>query len=165
MTQKKDEQDNRCQECGGAMEPRGYRHVERVGGVNVTDGTGMVPQCRECSEPSLTLADLAGYERRAAAVVLRDGKHVSGTVIRYARKALGLRQTELATLLQCTPESLSRWETGALPMKRAEQLALVAIIEGVERDGNNLRDQLSATATAANNVVELEVHLPLKAAV
>lgn len=145
---------------------RGYHHVEQVGQARVTDGTGVVLQCKECGETMLTLAALAGYERRAAALVLRDGKHVDGTVIRYARKTLGLRQTELATLLQCTPETLSRWETGAQQMKRAEQLALVALIEGVERDGVDIKKQLTNKRDDGHGtVVELEVRRPLKAAV
>jgi DNA-binding transcriptional regulator YiaG len=114
----------------------------------------------------LSLAVLAGYERRAAALVLRDGKHVNGTVIRYARKALGLRQTELAALLQCTSETLSRWENGAQQMKRAEQLALVALIEGVERDGVDIKKQLTNKREDGHSAVgELEVRRPLKAAV
>lgn len=166
MAQARNEREaNRCPECGGALEMRGYRHVERVGEVNVTDGTAMVLQCHECGEPVLTLANLAAYERRAVALVLRDGKHVNGTVIRYARRALGLRQTELAALLQCTPETLSRWENGALPMKRAEQLALVALVEGVERDGIDLKKQIASIGGASDNIVELEVRPPLRAAV
>lgn len=146
---------------------RGYRHVEHVGQTKVTDGTGMALQCKECGEPMLSLAALAGYERRAAALVLRDGKHVDGTVLRYARKALGLRQTELAALLQCTPETLSRWENGAQQMKRAEQLALVALIEGVERDGVDIKKSLPSKSEDGQGpvIVELEVRQPLKAAV
>ncbi len=156
----------RCSECGGALEMRGYRHVEHVGAIKVIDGTGMALQCQACGEPLLSLTALAGYERRAAALVLRDGKHVDGAVIRYARKALGLRQTQLAILLQCTPETLSRWETGAQQMKRAEQLALVALIEGVERDGVDLKKQSAPKPDDGHGaVVELEVRMPLKTAV
>jgi DNA-binding transcriptional regulator YiaG len=160
------EDEKRCPECGGALEMRGYRHVEHVGHTKVTDGTGMALQCKECGEPMLSLLALAGYERRAASLVLRDGKHVDGAVVRYARKALGLRQTELAALLQCTPETLSRWENSALQMKRAEQLALVALIEGVERDGVDIKKMLSnKSEDRQSTVVELEVRQPLKTAV
>lgn len=135
MSNMKDTVDDvhRCESCDIPMHVRGYKHVEQVGNVKVTDGTGLAPQCQKCGKVSLLLSDLAGYERRAAALVLRDGKHVDGSVIKYARKALGLRQTELAFLLQCTPETISRWENGANPMKRAEQLAIVALLDGVQQ--------------------------------
>jgi DNA-binding transcriptional regulator YiaG len=153
MSQERTPTDNvhRCQSCGSALKMLGYKHVEQVGKVKVADATGMVLQCVSCESAALTLGDLAGYERRAAALVLRDGAHVDGDVIRYARKALGLRQAELAVLLQCTAETISRWENGANPMKRAEQLALVALLDGVERDGVDLQAQLKRRQVGDGN--------------
>jgi DNA-binding transcriptional regulator YiaG len=119
----------RCEVCGSALV--GYKHTEQVGKVKVTDGTALKPYCEKCGGPNLTLDELAGYERRAAALVLRDGRHVDGAVLKYARKALGLKQTNLAAILQCQPETLSRWETGALVMRRAEQLELVALLDNM----------------------------------
>jgi DNA-binding transcriptional regulator YiaG len=141
---------HRCEACGSALKMLGYKHVEQVGRIKVTDQTALVPQCAGCKSVTLSLGDLAGYERRAAALVLRDGRHVDGDVIRHARKTLGLRQAELAVLLQCTPETISRWENGANPMRRAEQLALVALLDGVERDGIDLRAQLERRLDGAD---------------
>jgi transcriptional regulator with XRE-family HTH domain len=142
------------------MELRGYKHVEHVGSVKVTDATAFAWQCRDCEECDLSIEQLAGYERRAAALVLRDGKHVTGNVIRYARKALGIRQADLAVLLKCEPETVSRWETGARPTPRAEQLALVALLDGVEQTGLDVRAALDAAASersAPDEPAELNV--------
>lgn len=135
-----------CPSCGKPMELLGYKHVQHVGDVKVIDGTSFAWQCRACDEVDLSLDDLAGYEQRATALVLRDGHRVNGAVIKSARKALGLKQTEVAALLGCEPETVSRWETGARKMPRAEQLALVALIEGVERGAIDLRKELDATS-------------------
>lgn len=121
------------------MALRGYTHVEHVGDVKVKDSTSFAWQCQSCGECDLSLDDLAGYERRATALVLRDGHHVNGSSIRSARKALGLRQADLAILLGCEPETVSRWETGSRPMPRAEQLAVVALLDGVERGDTDLQ--------------------------
>lgn len=142
------------------MELSGYTHVEHVGSATVTDATGFAWQCASCGECDLSLEDIAGYERRATALVLRDGRHVNGSVIRSARKALGLRQAELATLLDCEPETVSRWETGLRPMPRAEQLAVVLLLDGVERGDTDLQIMLSerrGDAEDKTGSVEFEV--------
>lgn len=120
----------------------GYTHIEQVGGVAVKDATSFAWQCKSCNLCDLSLEELAGYERRAAALVLRDGTRVDGNVTRDARKALGLRQVDLASLLGCEPETLSRWESGARVMPRAEQLALVALLDEVESFGGDIRELL-----------------------
>lgn len=124
-----------CIECGGALNMCKFQSETRVGNIMVLDDTRQAPTCVKCDEPQLTLDDIEGYELRAAALILHNGTHVNGDVIRYARRALGLRQTELADMFQCTIETVSRWETGAAQMSRANQLALVSMI--------NMRAQLN----------------------
>ncbi len=147
-----------CGACGTPMEYRGYKHVETVGTVRVTDGTSFAWQCSHCGEVDLSIKDLGGYERRAAAVVLRDGRNVNGSAVRYARKALGLKQTDLAHLLDCTAETISRWENNALAVPRAHQLAIVSLLEGVETGTLALEDLVrSAREEKAMPSKELEV--------
>jgi transcriptional regulator with XRE-family HTH domain len=47
---------------------------------------------------------------------------VAGGVVRYARKAMGLRQTDLARHLGCAAETISRWGNGTETMPRQAQL-------------------------------------------
>jgi len=117
------------------MQLRGYKNVEQVGRFTVTDATGMAWQCEACGEADITIDALAGYERRAAALVLRDAPDVNGAVVKYARKAIGMKQTELAERIGCQAETLSRYETDSLPVPRNMRLAIVAILDGVERVG------------------------------
>jgi transcriptional regulator with XRE-family HTH domain len=124
---------NAC-ECGGEMREQTYVHVEQVGAFKVKDGTMQLPQCEKCGNVEITLDELAGYQRRAAAAALREAPKVDGAMVKYARRALGFKQTELAELLGCASETLSRWETDTAPIPRAEQLAIVAILDGVELD-------------------------------
>jgi DNA-binding XRE family transcriptional regulator len=101
----------KCPECGGKLARKGYAHVTKLAGFTVTDGTGHVLCCAECGTPLLSSAELAGYERRAAQQILATaGKPVSGAVLKFARKALGLKQKELAALLDSNEQQVSRWE-------------------------------------------------------
>jgi transcriptional regulator with XRE-family HTH domain len=157
-----------CPSCGKSMEWRNYRHTEHVGNVKVVDSTAFAWQCLDCEVCDLSLEELAGYERRATALVLREGTHVNGSVIRSGRKALGIRQADLAVLLGCEPETVSRWETGARVMPRAEQLALVALLDGVEQGSLDIPAALLAArheaAGPVSGPLELEVP-PLRRAV
>lgn len=136
--------DRICPTCGALMDYTHHAHVEHVGGVKVVDKTSFAWQCSACGECDLSLEELAGYERRAAALVLRDGSGVNGGVVRDARKALGLKQADLALLLGCEPETLSRWETGSRRVPRSEQLAMVALLDGVEQWTIDLAAMVSA---------------------
>ena len=133
-----------CPECGGPVTIKKYRHVENVGGVKVSDETALRPQCSQCGNVDLTLGQLEGYERRAAALVLERVLHASGAMLRYARKALGITQADLDKLIGHEPETVSRWENDKRPIERAEQLALVALLDLVESHGLNIRDLLNA---------------------
>lgn len=106
----------RCPICeAGSVRPAGPVIEMHVAGITVRDGTGIVDQCSACGETFVTADALRGYEVRAASVVLREAPdRVSGAVLRYARKALGLRQTELAALLGKNVATISDWESSTL---------------------------------------------------
>ena len=125
---------NACSTCGGRMALRGYEHVEKVGKYKVKDATAPALQCAKCDDVELTLEQLAGYQRRAAAVALREAPEIDGPMVKYARRALGMKQVELAEHIGCAPETLSRYETGT-QIPRQVKLAIVAVLDGVEQAG------------------------------
>jgi DNA-binding XRE family transcriptional regulator len=128
-----------CYECEAGIQLQPYEHTETVGPCEVKDSTRQAWRCTsaDCGEVLLPIRELGGYQRRAAAVVLWNAKTVNGTVIRYARKAIGLRQIDLADILGCASETLSRWETDNQPTLRDTQLALIAILYGVDACGGD----------------------------
>src|SRR5579883_809135 len=134
--EKKNREGTVCAACGGRMVHQAYEHIEKVGKYKVKDATAFALRCvnEKCGEVELSLAELAGYQRRAAAVVLREAPEVDGAVMKYARRALGMKQVDLAACIGCQPETLSRYETGT-QVPRAVQLAVVAVLDGVEQAG------------------------------
>ena len=114
------------------MARRGYKHVTTVGGYTVTDGTGMAETCPSCGDVSLSGDELAGYERRAARLILTESERVGGNVLRYARAALGLRQRDLARILRRNEQQISRDEHAEdLPMDL--RLPVAELLERAER--------------------------------
>ena len=138
------EAEKKCRECGNSMTLRGYEHVEHVGTEKVKDATGFAWQCSACSETELTTAQIAAYEQRAAACVLAEAKHVTGVTLRYARKASGLKQTELGLLLGHDAGWVSRFENGATEVPRAEALAVLGLLRDEIATPGAVRARLEA---------------------
>jgi DNA-binding transcriptional regulator YiaG len=143
--------DHPCVECGAKLGMASHIKRTRVGRYKVDDGSQLVPVCAN-GHAEIDLTALAEYERRAAVVVLSEAADVGGGEIRFARKALGLTQARLATLLDVAQETVSRWETGSETMSRVSRLALLAVV----RDAGSL-DRLAKNEPARIAEV-LQVH-------
>jgi YgiT-type zinc finger domain-containing protein len=102
--------------------------VTRVGAYSVTDRTVTVPVCQACGEYVIPGPTHELVELRAALVALADAPAVSGDMLRFARKALGLTQAELAERIGSTFESVSRWEREERPMEPWVPLTMLALL-------------------------------------
>lgn len=117
------------------MTLRGYQHKEKVGPHIVTEITACAWHCEPCGEVEIPLHVLAGYQRRAAAIALREVKEVDGSLMKYARKALGLTQTELGVAIDCPGETVSRYEADEMPVPTQVRLAVARLLLEVGRAG------------------------------
>lgn len=135
-----------CANCGADMSRKALTHVTMVGRHKVEDRNTVAFQCENCELADMSLEQLAKCERLAARTVLTEVPRVAGDVLKFARKALRLRQEELAALLDVAPKQVSRWETGAANISASEQLAVAELIDIVEREGDEaLHDRLNRT--------------------
>ena len=121
-----------CPNCDNEMQCKAYTHETKVGRRVVTDGSSMAQQCEKCGTIDLDWNTLAGFERRAARIVLLEAKEVGGPELRFARKALGLRQSDLAAALGCNVQMISRYENDN-QIEMWLRLAVAALIDRVER--------------------------------
>lgn len=113
-----------------------YEHTTRVGRYTVMD-TGHATEKLSEGTPAITSEELGRLERRAAVTVLSEVDEIDGSELKFARKALGVTQAELARHLGVTMETVCRWETGKEEFKRQTQLAVLRLLEQVERHGEN----------------------------
>ncbi|MBI3171154.1 MAG: helix-turn-helix transcriptional regulator [Hydrocarboniphaga effusa] len=63
-------------------------------------------------------------------------------LVRFARKALGLKQAELALALGVDALTVCRWETGPRPIQRETQLAVANLLALYERDATAFQRML-----------------------
>lgn len=119
----------KCDECGGeAFEHRTVEIPVQVGPHRVVDRSVRLPVCNECGDVVIPADVHELVEQRAALVALTDTKTMTGSMLRFARKALGLTQVELAEKLATTGESISRWEREERPMDPVLRQAMRALL-------------------------------------
>jgi DNA-binding transcriptional regulator YiaG len=109
-------------------------HTLTVGRYNVTGEYDAVPIDDE-GGLGMPGHELERLELQAAIAVLSHAGSINGDELRFARKAMGLRQPDLAALLDVATETVSRWETGADPIRRQTQLAMLLFVEHTARHG------------------------------
>ncbi|MBN2195737.1 MAG: helix-turn-helix domain-containing protein [Polyangiaceae bacterium] len=120
-------------------------HETQVGRFRVSDAGVGAPRALKDGSSALSADDLARLELRAAITVLHDVDRIGGEELRFARKALNLRQVDLAELLDVRGETVSRWETGAEEFPRQAQLAVLALLTEMLQHGELRRPIVSAS--------------------
>jgi DNA-binding transcriptional regulator YiaG len=126
-----------CKECGavGSYERKAHELMVQVGRRLVS--TRLVPfdRCSKCGYDEIPADAYAMVEMRAAlAVLLEPRAEVGGSEFRFARKAMGLRQIDLAEALDVAPETISRWETEAATPAHHYRSALVGLLQSTITD-------------------------------
>jgi DNA-binding transcriptional regulator YiaG len=118
-----------CHECNGDdFERRMVELSTRVGDHLVVDRSMQRPVCVRCGEFTLPADALAKVELRAALVAFTDAPRVTGSMLRFARKALDMTQAQLAERIGTTFESVSRWEREERPMEPWVPLAVLGLV-------------------------------------
>ncbi len=130
-----------CVMCKGRLE------AVTVGEVIDVDGhafAARIPaaRCTSCRETFIGAEDLAAFET-AVAVRLADAGASSPGAFRFMRKAVGLKASDLAALLDVTAETMSRWENGKLPIPRAPAALLGAMVRDAAEGRTVTRDALA----------------------
>lgn len=118
-----------CSACGAKA---GWKRAEVEETVRVAGRTfiGSVrsEQCASCKEALIDGPDVEAFELAVAAELAQHGP-VDGEALKYLRTAgLGMRATDLARLLDVSAETLSRWETGAMPLPRLPWAVVAALV-------------------------------------
>jgi DNA-binding transcriptional regulator YiaG len=119
----------KCHECNAdRLERRNVELRTRVGDYVIVDRSVRRPVCAACGTFTIPAATLENVELRAALVAFTEAPRVTGSMIRFARKALGMKQGDLAQRIGTTVESVSRWEREERPMETWVPLAVLGLV-------------------------------------
>ena len=134
---------NRCTKCG-KMEPlAGQQPITRDVGERTFEGFVRGWCCPSCGELSYDGSDLEACEQAAAKWLAEHGVRTPQE-LKFMRKAVGLRATELAAWLDVTPETISHWETGKHAPDVVTRSTIASIVLDTLRGESATRDRLQA---------------------
>lgn len=105
-----------------------------------------VRKCSRCGTEYEVGPIRSRMEQTVALNLIERGINAGG-VLRFARKALGLRAVDLAQLLGITPETVSHWENDKTQAEPVSWVAIRDLLEDGLRGRSTTRDQLAAFAT------------------
>lgn len=119
-----------CPECK-AINSLGHAVQElRVSvGEKTVKATQHLSKCNNCGFHEISALDAELLQMRAALTVLRECGAPTPAVLKFARKALGLRQSDIPPLLGYAAETVSRVENGSFPTPAAYAPALGGLLE------------------------------------
>ncbi len=116
----------KCVNCGEAMMTEAkedYRYTES-GLSNVILQGVTVRRCPRCNEVEVAIPAIVGLHRAIARLLASKAGALLGEEVRFLRKHLGLSGVDFAAELGVTPETVSRWESGAQAMGQPNERLL-----------------------------------------
>lgn len=146
----------RCPLCGERRLRRGFTDRAIAVGRVAFVARLRAERCSACGEALVADADLERFELHAAQWLASVGV-ATPEAFRFMRKALGLRLVDLAELLGVRLETVSRWETGAIPVEHRAVALLGAMVADRLEGKQDTRARLEALRSPAK--VPREVRL------
>ena len=106
-----------CLDCGHALtEHRENFRFEICGLPGVTLNDTMISRCAHCGCYEVATPQLASLHGVIALAVIRKRPRLTPAEVRYLRKWLRWTGRNCANHLGATPETVSRWENGKVPI-------------------------------------------------
>lgn len=105
----------KCVVCGSVMKTKreNFRY-DACGLPNVTLVGVEVSRCAACGEFEVALEHMEDLHKAIADAVIRKPARLSAAEVKFLRKYLGWSGADFAAHMGATPETVSRWETGAM---------------------------------------------------
>ncbi len=118
-----------CLVCGGRMKTKreNYRY-DAVGLPGITLRGVQVSRCAKCGEYEVAIPRIEDLHRAIAQAVISKSERLAPAEIRFLRTQLAWSGAEFASHMGATRETISRWETGRLPMGPAADRLLRLIV-------------------------------------
>jgi putative zinc finger/helix-turn-helix YgiT family protein len=108
----------KCRECAApvTVERNAVRRYE-MGGLPHVELHGIeVTRCGACGAESIAIPRLGQLHTVLAEAFVKQPRMLAPTEIKFLRKHLGLSGADFAQRMGVARETVSRWETGAMPM-------------------------------------------------
>lgn len=109
----------KCMTCGTSMKTKREHYRYDECGLQVVLIGVEVSRCPECGEHEVAIPRIEELHRKIANVLILRAERLGPPEMKFLRKYLGLSSVDFAAHIGTTPETISRWENGAVPMNIA----------------------------------------------
>jgi len=151
-----------CENCSTPLrtfrEPHLYT-IHADWAVTIEDAE--VRRCPRCGHQEVVIPRPEALNRAIAAAVIRKQARLAGPEMVFLRAQMGLTARALARVMGVVPESVSRWETGALPVSPPVDRLLRTMV-ALTIDGERFPVQVLAEIAGEAGPLKLVVTLDPK---
>jgi len=106
-----------CTQCGVVMKTDRENFLYDACGLPGVTLVGVeVSRCPGCGQYEVSIPQIEELHKLIAHTLIRKQARLSGAEVRFLRKWLGWSAADFAAHVGVTPETVSRWETSAVPM-------------------------------------------------
>lgn len=154
-----------CPICGSVMTKHIQNHRYTESGLNNVVLMGLTLHKCSCGETIPQIPDISGLHKMIGVAIAKSKKALNGPEVRFLRKQLGLKATELAELLGVYKVSVSRWETGKEQIGVAnDRLVRVLYLRKIEEECKKKVDLSSIFKNIARKTQKSmqELHKPIQ---
>lgn len=107
----------KCVTCGTPMKSKRENYRYEAGGLPYVTLEGVdVARCPGCGETEVAIPAIEQLHRVISGALIRKRARLAPAEIRFLRKFLGWSGADFARHMGTTPETVSRWEHGTVPM-------------------------------------------------
>lgn len=153
----------RCHRCKSQnLQPLAVEDTVEVDGYSFTAHLPATV-CGQCGESYISGPALERFELEIARRLASAGI-ASAAVARHLRNTLSLSGVQLAELLDVTPETVSRWENGKIPIERRAMALLSAMVLDLAEERSTTRSALEALREPQTLGRRVAVEIPVGAA-
>ena len=127
---------NMCEKCGcEAVEVVLPEYLVPALGIPVTVvNSAMEKKCVVCGTSEIVVPDMCGLTMAAAVSRVMIDVKLTPQEVKFLRKSLEMTAKDLAEQLEVTPETISRWENGKIPLGPSSE-KLLRLMVGIRLDG------------------------------
>jgi putative transcriptional regulator len=119
----------KCALCAGEMVRRRENYRYDASGLRRLTLVGVeVARCPSCGEHEVVIPAIEDLHHAIARALVTQAGRLRHDEVRFLRKHLGLSGVDFAKLIDVTPETVSRWERGALRMSVMAERLLRALV-------------------------------------
>ena len=146
----------RCTACEGKMtSTRENYKYDACGLPGITLLGVEVRRCKACGEHEVVIPRIQELHRLIATTMIRKLTKLAAEEIKFLRKHLGWSGADFAEHFGVTPETVSRWEQGRIPMGASAERLLRLSVAHLEPASDYSLDILKKVARSKASALRL----------